>query len=327
MGNLLKNASEFSNNWIDKKEKLQANQKLSIVIPVYYPKYLKEVLDHLSKLEGVDEVITVFDYVEKDLDKYIDDYNYDFTIINHDRNYNASSARNTGSVYAKGDIILFLDKDMILSPNYILKAKELLKINNNQGVVLGFRDNVDYNDVPTFNNWQDADINKDWRINTMVSDDFLDLTVLSCGSANNHSDKNKILKIYEQSNKFRKLGINKENTIGFWDLPCMVISHSLTIPRKEFFEIGGYPEWTIGWGAEDISLGFLAVSKHLPIIPIEVGSYHIKHEPYSGSEKQKWLEMRRNLQEYKKWANSLDEYPSIDTSKCLERSKVYYKSK
>ncbi len=327
MGRLLKSALEFNNNWIDKKENVEVNQKLSIVIPVYYPKYLKEVLEHLSKLEGIYEVITVFDYVEKDLNQYIDDYNYNFIIVSHDKNYNASSARNTGSIYANGDLILFLDKDMILSPNYILKAKELLKVNNDQGVILGFRDNVDYKEVPDFNNWHDADIINDWRINTLVNDSFLDLTLLSCGSSDNNLNKNNILKIYEQSNKFRKLGINKKNTIGFWDLPCMVISHSLTIPREYFFEIGGYPEWTVGWGAEDIALGFLAVAKHLPIIPIEVGSYHIRHEPYSGSEKQKWLEMRRNLQKYKKWASNLDEYPSINTSKCIERSKVYYKSK
>ena len=114
MGRLLKSALEFNNNWIDKKENVEVNQKLSIVIPVYYPKYLKEVLEHLSKLEGIYEVITVFDYVEKDLNQYIDDYNYNFIIVSHDKNYNASSARNTESIYANGDLILFLDKDMIL---------------------------------------------------------------------------------------------------------------------------------------------------------------------------------------------------------------------
>ena len=47
MGKLLKNALEFNNNWIDKKENIEVNQRLSIVIPVYYPKYLKAVLEHL----------------------------------------------------------------------------------------------------------------------------------------------------------------------------------------------------------------------------------------------------------------------------------------
>ena len=82
MGRLLKSALEFNNNWIDKKENVEVNQKLSIVIPVYYPKYLKEVLEHLSKLEGIYEVITVFDYVEKDLNQYIEKIILNKDIIN-----------------------------------------------------------------------------------------------------------------------------------------------------------------------------------------------------------------------------------------------------
>ena len=57
--------------------------------------------------------------------KIIDDYNFRFTVIKHERNCNAPGANTTGSVYATGDIILFLDQDMILSPYYISNAKKL----------------------------------------------------------------------------------------------------------------------------------------------------------------------------------------------------------
>lgn len=327
MGKLLNSALSFQNNWKDGEINNLSNKKLSIVIPVYHPRYLKEVLEHLSKLKGIYEVITVFDSLDDNPNMIIDDYNFNFMVIKHNKNYNAPAANNTGSSYASGDILLFLDQDMILSPNYIENAKRKLFINDNKGIVLGFRDNVDYEEVPSLENWCDANYLKDWRMQTRVDDSYLDLTVMNCGSSNNYCNKKEILEIYKQTNGFRTLGVKPEHTIGFWDLPCMVISHSLAIPRKDFYEIGGYPEWIVGWGGEDIALGFLAVAKHLPIIPLEVGSYHIKHEPHSGSEKQKWLEMRRNLEKYKEWSNRLDDFPKIDVNKCEERSKVLFKSR
>ena len=327
MGKLYDSALLFKNNWIENNWIESLDSKLSVVIPVYHPRYLKEVLKHLSNLNGIYEVIAVYDGLDDNPYSVIDDYNYDFTVVQHNKNYNAPAANNTGSVYASGDIILFLDQDMILSPKFIPNAKKILTVNNNKGIVLGFRDNVEFEDVPLFENWQDANYWNDWRMKTSINDDYLDLTVSNCGSVDNNCNKNLILEIYKQSNKFRDLGVAPNQTIGFWDLPSMVISHSLAIPRKEFFSIGGYPEWIIGWGGEDIALGFLAVANHLSIIPIEVGSYHIKHEPHSGSEEKKWMEMRENLRKYKLWSSTINEFPKINIDECKARSKVLYKSR
>lgn len=327
MGKLYDSALLHNNDWIIPKGNELTEQKISIVIPVYHPRYLKEVLKHLSKIGGIYEVIVVFDGMDDDPYQVIDDYDYNFTVVKHDRNRNAPGANNTGSVYASGDIILFLDQDMILSPSYILNAKKLLSANSNMGVVLGFRDNVDYDNVPSLDNWKEANYLNDWRMRTSIDESFLDLTVSSCGAVNNNCNKDEILEIYKTSNEFRNLGIDKERTIGFWDLPCMVISHTLAITREHFMTIGGYPEWIVGWGGEDIALGFLATAYHLPIIPNVVGSYHIKHAPHSGSEKQKWLEMRRNLEKYKKWANSINEFSRIDEEQIYTRSKIIYKSR
>ncbi|MBQ8472011.1 MAG: glycosyltransferase family 2 protein [Bacilli bacterium] len=328
MGKLYENASNFNNDWINFQENntLNSNLNLSIVIPVYHPRYLKEVLNHLSKLDGIYEVVTVFDGLDDNPNSIIKDYNFNFTVVRHNKNYNAPAANNTGAVYADGDLILFLDQDMILSPNFIENAKKLL-LTNQKGIVLGFRDTLDYENVPTFENWKEADFQNDWRMKTTINDDYLDLTVSNCGSTTNNCDKNNLIEIYKNTNAFRTLGVKKEKTIAFWDLPSMVISHTLAIYKRDFLEIGGYPEWIVGWGGEDIALGFLAVSNHLPIIPLKVGSYHIKHDPHSGSEAKKWIEMRKNLEKYKQWSSTIDEFPSIDQEECKTRSKVLYKSK
>lgn len=327
MGKLYENSKSFVNEWNEPCISIENKKKVSVVIPVYHPKYLREVLNHLSKLKMVDEVVTVFDSYDDDPNLIIDKYNFELIVVQHDKNRNAPAANNTGAIYASGDIILFLDQDMILSPKFIFNSLNLLYANEYRALVVGFRDTVDYENIPNLDKWKESNYFNDWRIKTLIDDKYLDLTVSNCGSSSNNCNKNFPLEIYKQSNKFKKLGIKKENTIGFWDLPCMVISHTLAISKKEFIDIGGFPEWIIGWGGEDIALGFLAVSKHLFIIPTEVGSYHIRHEPHSGSEEKKWSEMRENLKKYKEWSMSVDKYLAISEEKVKKRSKILYDSK
>ncbi len=326
MGRLFDQAMEFHNDWNDYHGQTVNEPKISVVIPTYHPRCLKEVLEHLSKLNKIYEVIIVFDSHDDDPNSVIGNYSFHLNIVRHDRNRNGTAANNTGAVHANGDIVLFVEQDMILSPSFIPNAYKLFSANDYSGIVLGFRDTVKYEEVPSLENWKEADYTKDWRVMTSVNDSYLDLTISNCGSASNNCAKDSILEIYKSSDHFRNLGTKQENTMAFWDLPCMVIAHTLAIPREDFLSIGGFPEWIVGWGVGDIALGFLAVSKHLRIIPNEVGSYHIKHAPHSGSEEKKWAEMRENLKRYKYWANMIDEYPVIDEEAVKRRVKTLYKS-
>ena len=81
MGKIFDSALAHNNDWKEPIGNEKTNQKISVVIPVYHPRYLKEVLDHLSKLDGIYEVITVFDGMDDDPYKVIDDYNYNFTVV------------------------------------------------------------------------------------------------------------------------------------------------------------------------------------------------------------------------------------------------------
>lgn len=325
MGRLYDSSLSFSNNWTDYTDDIVSDKSLSVVIPVYHPKHLDKVLDHLSQLGGIEEVILVFDGPDDEYEYIIKEYNFDLLIVRHNQNYNAPATNNTGSAFAKGDILLFLDQDMILSPSFISKMKKTLAVNNYHGIVLGFRDTVEFDELPEFQNWKEADYMKDWRMKTIAAANLLDLTITNCGGFNNKCTLNQELRIYDESDKFRKLGTAKEKTIGYWDLPCMVVAHTLAITKNDFYALGGFPEWIVGWGGEDTALGFLATAHHIPIMAVEVGSYQIKHPPLSGSEEKKWGEMRENLKKYKKWVKELNDFPTIDKEKCISRSKILYK--
>lgn len=326
MGKLLEKSLQFINNWKENDDAFKENLKISVIIPTFKDFYLKKVLNHLSELKNIYEVIIVYDGTVMSDKSIISNYNFNLIILKHQKHYNAASSRNTGASFATGDILLFLDSDMILSPNFISKISILLKSNQNKALLVGFRDTLELHQIPSLNNWKEANYNNDWRILTTVNENFLDLTITNCGSVNNNCNVNENIKILKTTNGFRTLGTKKEYTIGFWDLPCMAISHTLAIPKKLFFKLGGFPEWCKGWGGEDIAFGFLATAFHLPIIPVLVGSYHIKHEPLSGTEEKKWNEMRENLKKYKQWANKLDDFPKFDIDNCQTRCTIIYKS-
>lgn len=312
MGRLYKEASSFTNTWIDYSTNIYSKKNTSIIIPVYHPEHIDDVMKHLERIEGIQEILLVDDSGKQDCSFQLSKkYNVDLKIIKHKQNLGRPAARNTGAAYAKGDILIFLDQDMLLAPDFVNSAKSILETNKGKGIVLGMRKTVPYSVIEHLNTWDFPAKENDWRRQTPVLDTFIDLTATGVGSAYNNCKPGQILDIYEKTDGFRKLGVAPCLTIGFWDLPSMVISHSMAISRREFFEIGGFPEWIQGWGGEDIAIGFLAIANHNPIILSEAVSYHIEHSPHSGSDNKKNLELSQNILNYRKWVKELDAFPIL----------------
>lgn len=318
---LIYKAMKFNNFWETPMNKLRSSKNISIIIPLYYPKHLKDVLLHVKSIEGYQEIVLVDDsgeYREQDY-SFMRGFE-NIKIYYHENNLGRSAARNTGAACAKGDILIFMDQDMFLDPDFITRVREYY-YKNKSLIFLGLRETLPFKEIPMNSEWQKPSRESDWRIQTEVIPEFIDLTVLSVGNAENGCYPHEIISIFEKSEQLTKMGIIREKTIGFWDLPSMVISHSMAINKKDYYKIGGFPEWIKGWGGEDIVLGFLACAAHIPIVISNCVSYQASHQPYSGSENAKILELHSNINKYKRWANTIEQFPKFQEQMIKSRAK------
>lgn len=113
----------------------------SIIVPVYnVEKYLKDTIDSVLKQDFTDyELILVNDGSKDNSKKICLEYakqDSRIKLINKE-NEGVSIARNTGLSEAKGDYILFLDSDDLLTDDLLTKLRDYLNKNPNFDLLVG----------------------------------------------------------------------------------------------------------------------------------------------------------------------------------------------
>lgn len=185
-------------------------------------------------------------------------------IANRERHYSAY-ARNRGLEVASGDIICFIDSDIILPPDYIVEH-----ISQHQSqrscITFSLRSNI-------------ADADEAQFPITKIIGDF------RYGPLS-------------QSEKLQNVSFSFSDTCSLAEL-CLTCAVSYR--RADLLKVKGCPENFVGWGFNDTAMAAKVIALGNTVVPIlHCPVYHIEHKARSGNSSKKWSEFAINKKRYLK---------------------------
>jgi len=128
--------------------KLANNMKISLIIAVYNEeKRIKECLDSLSKQTYKDMEVIVVDDGSTDSTFSLCTMYYALCTVFQQKHQGAGAARNLGATKATGDILVFVDADMVFKEDFVEKLVAPVIVGKSRGVFskeeyLANKDNV-----------------------------------------------------------------------------------------------------------------------------------------------------------------------------------------
>jgi len=195
-------------------------------------------------------------------------------------------ARNLGAAVANGNILIFIDADVILEKHFLnehIKRHHYL----DDIVLVSFKENVSLKGMLL----RSPDITKDFRFEKTVQKKWLRM------HRHVRNVEIRTVKLLEETDNFKQFGRNK--ILGVWDLPSMVVTCAVSLRKRSFDEIGGFNLQFKGWGMEDTFLGACLIADNNYVIPcFSTGVFHIKHVARSKLQEKKISEFKRNVLVY-----------------------------
>lgn len=220
--------------------------KFSVVIPTYNNKILlKNTLEALNSQKGYDyndyEVVVVDDGSTDDTENYIRGVNrtYPLKHIYLSRNELSCRAktRNAGWRNTSGDIIAFIDSDIIVQEDYLFQLNQCFSMSEDI-LVLGNRIMIDkpiaYKDVKNGNIYKMYHFDKD-RYNVLEFRHFI----------------------------YWAVSYNSNSSMCPW---IQTYSCNMAVKKKWMKKIGGFDENFIKWGMEDIEVGYSLYKNGIQVI-------------------------------------------------------------
>ncbi|PXY16653.1 glycosyltransferase [Prauserella flavalba] len=243
---------------------LAAVRTVSVVIPAHNVGYcLLAVLDALENQHHRYrfEVIVVDDASTDNTAAIAAGHSIVTTAIRLPERMGAATARNLGTALTRGQTVLYLDGDMLLPPHVIT---DIAARATDTSVLVGFRHNLPYeahqggHGVLAQHPNLAADHRVVWRppVGRPLLYTGVTLTEPVDGSPLDHT------------HDFVDLGYGQRYVD--WDLPRMVVTALVAVPRAAVVDIGGFdPEFgRIGWGMEDTYLGACLIAAGMLVIPL-----------------------------------------------------------
>lgn len=241
-----------------------AARTISVVIPAFEVGYcLTAVLNalHAQHHRYQFEVIVIDDASTDDTAAIAADHPVVSHAIRLPQRMGAATARNLGTAIASSQTVLYLDADMVLPPNVIT---DIAARATNTSVLVGFRHNLPYEQHQGGDGVlaQHPNLAADHRV---VWRPPVGRRLLYTNTILTEPLEGRPL---DHTHDFADLGYGQRYVD--WDLPRMVVTALVAVPRATVLDVGGFdPKFGhIGWGMEDTYLGACLIAAGLLVIPL-----------------------------------------------------------
>ena len=250
--------------------------KLSVIIPFYqkWPrtKYLIESLNRQDFSEKY-EVIMVDDGSRPSLNSYIKEADIRFPLhVIEQKNRGRSAARNTGFECSAGEIVLFVDDDIILSPEFLrshyekhMERKEEVFIHGGIYDLIELTPFADPEQGIYFDFLMEGqNARLDRKPDLSFEQVFQEWDIFS-GKKRRVSRLEKLIQEVIATPELSNL---------HW-LGC--VGGNVSMRRECFIKAGGFDSRFIHWGGEDFELGYRLIKQGLKVAKIDCYIYHMTH--------------------------------------------------
>lgn len=273
---------------------------LSIVISSYNSE--ETILEVLNSIESQNlsfkqkkllDVIVIDDGSDKLLSEAINQkFTFNLNLLRLETNRGLSYARNLGSSLSIHDKILFMDSDILLAKNYLLRHSIALQLFPDS-LFVSLKNNIDSDS--NLRNLENIKKGVD------VPSTFNDKRIIRVFKKNESwTNKVKIDGIHEtisETDCFKLFGHKK--LMGGYDLASMVVGHNMSLSKSLLQKTGGFSSHFVGWGLEDTYFGAKIIASGGFVVPLlGTGVLHINHALRSGSLEKQQEEYKKNLEIY-----------------------------
>lgn len=295
-------------------KKVPLNKSCSIIIPFY--KNYSFLKRNLTALQYQDlpsnfqrskvEIIIINDGSLINLKRVIQRTQkfYPVTYLQLKKNCGRAAARNLGLLYAKNEIIIFLDED-IVAPKDFLSTHLLRHEFLDKCIIVGFRHNINFKNFLSRLNSSKRKIirlpnyKKDFRYKKFIPNEWKNRDIYKILPPDNF---NKIYYLLNESNYFKGFGEGK--VFGMWELPFMFLTSNASLHRNDILRVGGFDMRFKGWGLEDVHLAAKLIANGLYLIPnLHSTVYHLVKKSFKEEKTKKNREYKKNVKLYNKLKN------------------------